>query len=111
LSRQERRRDEKPEQFQSLDLVICDPPVVASAKDGGKFSLETEGPRLAAAAAGLMGPKGIAVFANNHRSGNHAFYRRALEEQFSEVMDLRPPLDFPVFPKRPHHVRTFWCVK
>ncbi len=91
--------------------MICDPPVFASAKDGGKFSLETEWPRLAAATADLMGPKGIAVFANNHRSGNHAFYRRALEEQFSDVTDLRPPLDFPVFPKRPHHVRTFWCVK
>ncbi len=111
LLRQERRRNEKPGEFQPLDLVICDPPVFASAKDGGKFSLETEWPRLAAATADLMGPKGIAVFANNHRSGNHAFYRRALEEQFSDVTDLRPPLDFPVFPKRPHHVRTFWCVK
>ncbi len=111
LLRQERRRDEKPGEFQPLDIVICDPPVFASAKDGGKFSLETEWPRLAAQAAGLMGPNGIAIFANNHRSGSHAFYRRALEDQFREVTDLRPPLDFPVFPKRPHHVRTFWCVK
>jgi 23S rRNA (cytosine1962-C5)-methyltransferase len=111
LLRQERRRNEKPEKFRPLDLVICDPPVFASAKDGGKFSLETEWPRLAAQIAGLLGPDGIAVFANNHRSGDHAFYRRALEEQFSEVTDLRPPLDFPVFPRRPHHVRTFWCVK
>ena len=111
LLRQERRRDEKPGEFRPLDMVICDPPVFASAKDGGKFSLETEWPRLAAQASGLLGPDGIAVFANNHRSGDHAFYRRALEEQFSEVTDLRPPLDFPVFPRRPHHVRTFWCVK
>ncbi len=111
LLRQERRRDEKPGEFQPLDLVVCDPPVFASAKDGGKFLLETEWPRLSAQTAGLMGPDGIAVFANNHRSGSHAFYRRALEDQFSEVTDLRPPLDFPVFPKRPHHVRTFWCRK
>jgi 23S rRNA G2069 N7-methylase RlmK/C1962 C5-methylase RlmI len=111
LLRQERRRDEKPGEFQPLDLVICDPPVFASAKDGGKFSLETEWPRLAARTAGLMGPEGIAIFANNHRSGDHAFYRRALEDHFSEVIDLRPPLDFPVFPRRPHHVRTFWCRK
>jgi len=111
LLRQERRRDENPGEFQPLDIVICDPPVFASAKDGGKFSLETEWPRLAAQASGLLGPDGIAVFANNHRSGDHAFYRRALEDQFREVTDLRPPLDFPIFPRRPHHVRTFWCVK
>ncbi|MEN8008278.1 MAG: class I SAM-dependent methyltransferase [Candidatus Krumholzibacteriota bacterium] len=111
LRRQERRRDEKPGEFQPLDLVVCDPPVFAAAKDGGKFSLETEWPRLAAQAAGLLGPDGVAVFANNHRSGDHAFYRRELEKNFGEVTDLRPPLDFPVFPRRPHHVRTFWCVK
>ena len=111
LLRQERRRESKPEEFRPLDLVICDPPVFASAKDGGKFSLETEWPRLAAQASGLLGSDGIAVFANNHRAGNHAFYRSALEEHFKTVTDLRPPLDFPVFPKRPHHVRTFWCVK
>jgi 23S rRNA G2069 N7-methylase RlmK/C1962 C5-methylase RlmI len=111
LLRQERRRDEKPGEFRQLDVVICDPPVFASTRDGGKFSLETEWPRLAAQAAGLLGSKGIAIFANNHRSGDHAFYRRSLEEHFSEVTDLRPALDFPVFPKRPHHVRTFWCVK
>ena len=42
LSRQERRRDEKPGEFRPLDLVVCDPPVFASARDGGKFLLETE---------------------------------------------------------------------
>ena len=111
LDRQERRLKEKPEEYRPLDLVICDPPVFASAKDGGKFSLEAEWPRLAAQSANLLSPGGIAVFANNHRTGDHAFYRRALEKYFTEVMDLRPPLDFPVFQRRPHHVRTFWCGK
>jgi len=111
LDRQERRLKKNPQEYRPLDLVICDPPVFASAKDGGKFSLETEWPRLAAQSANLLGPGGAAVFANNHRTGDHAFYRRALEKHFAEVTDLRPPLDFPVFPRRPHHVRTFWCVK
>jgi 23S rRNA G2069 N7-methylase RlmK/C1962 C5-methylase RlmI len=109
LDRQERRLKKNPQGYRPLDLVICDPPVFASAKDGGKFSLETEWPRLAAQSANLLGPGGIAVFANNHRTGDHAFYRRALGKHFSEVTDLRPPLDFPAFPRRPHHVRTFWC--
>ncbi len=111
LSRQERRLDEKPQEFRPLDLVICDPPVFASTRDGGKFSLEEEWPRLAKQTGRLLGTGGVAVFANNHRTGDHAFYRRALEENFREVTDLRPPLDFPVFPRRPHHVRTFWCLK
>jgi 23S rRNA G2069 N7-methylase RlmK/C1962 C5-methylase RlmI len=111
LDRQERRRQKNPAEFRPLDMVICDPPVFASAKDGGKFSLEVEWPRLAARSADLLGPDGTAVFANNHRTGDHAFYRRALEKHFAEVTDLRPPLDFPVFARRPHHVRTFWCRK
>ena len=111
LERQERRLKEKPQDFRPLDLVICDPPVFASAKDGGKFELEVEWPRLAARTARLLGPGGVTVFANNHRSGDHAFYRTELAKNFREVTDLRPPLDFPVFPRRPHHVRTFWCLK
>jgi len=111
LDRQERRRQENHEGFQPLDLVICDPPVFASARDGGQFALETEWPGLAARSARLLVDGGLAVFANNHRSGDHAFYRRELEKNFRDVVDLRPPLDFPVFPRRPHHVRTFWCVK
>ena len=108
---EQRARRAEGREDRSLDLVICDPPVFASAKDGGQFSLESEWPRLAARTAGLLGPDGAAVFANNHRTGDHAFYRRTLERHFAEVTDLRPPLDFPVFARRPHHVRTFWCGK
>ena len=111
LTRQEKRAKENPREFRPWDLVICDPPVFASAKDGGRFALEKEWPHLASRAAAIMTPNGQAVFANNHRSGDHAFYRRELEKIFREVIDLRPPLDFPVFQGRPHHVRTFWCAK
>jgi 23S rRNA (cytosine1962-C5)-methyltransferase len=111
LDRQGKRLKENPREFAPWDLVICDPPVFASARDGGKFSLETEWPRLARQTSEILGPKGCAVFANNHRAGDHSFYRRELEQQFRVVTDLRPPLDFPVFPGRPHHVRTFWCEK
>jgi 23S rRNA (cytosine1962-C5)-methyltransferase len=111
LARQKRRQEKDPEGWRPFDLVVCDPPVFASSRDGGQFALEKEWPGLARDCAALMAPGGLAVFANNHRTGDHRFYRRALTEVFSEVTDLRPPLDFPVFPRRPHHVRTFWCVK
>jgi len=111
LARQERRRDKDPGAYDFLDLVVCDPPVFASSKDGGRFLLEKEWAGLAGSCSGLMPPGGVAVFANNHRTGDHRFYRKALVDHFSEVTDLRPPLDFPVFPRRLHHVRTFWCLK
>ena len=111
IDRQLRRQEEKPKEWQPLDLVVCDPPVFASSKKGGKFSVETEWPRLAEATHRLMIPGGKAVFANNHRTGDHAVYLKDLKSRFSEVQDLRPPLDFPVAEGRPHHVRIFWCVK
>ncbi len=109
LARQERRRDERPDDWVPLDLVVCDPPVFASAKDGGVFAVEDEWPRLAAGVAGLLAPDGRAVFANNHRGGDHARYQAELAACFATVEELAPPLDFPVLAGRPDHVRTFLC--
>ncbi len=109
LTRQQRRRDGRPDEHRPLDLVICDPPVFASADDGGAFSVQDEWPRLAAAVAGLLGPDGIAFFANNHRGGDHARYRAQLAAAFAEVEELAPPLDFPEIALQPQQVRTFLC--
>ncbi len=109
LARQIRKRDQDPGNWAGYDLMICDPPVFASAKDGGRFSVEKEWPHLAESCASLLARNGAAIFANNHRTGDHRFYRRALNDTFNSVIDLRPPLDYPIFPGRPHHVRTFWC--
>lgn len=108
LQRQLRRR-EADQGWSPLDLIVCDPPVFASSKDGGRFSLEKEWPQLASAAARLLAADGEAIFANNHRSGDDASYRRALRECFGQVVALRPPLDFPVLPGRPPHVRIYAC--
>jgi 23S rRNA (cytosine1962-C5)-methyltransferase len=109
VARQSRKRALDPAGWNGLDLIVCDPPVFASAGDGGQFSLEQEWPLLAAVCAELLAPDGAAIFANNHRTGDHRYYRNALAEVFDSVTDLRPPLDFPIQPGRPHHVRTFWC--
>jgi len=108
LDRQLRRRDQRPGEFKPLDLVVCDPPVFAGSK-GARFDLEEAWPRLAAAAAGLLGPDGQALFTNNHRGGDHRRYRAQLAEHFAVVEDLRPPLDFPELPGGESHVRMFWC--
>lgn len=109
LQRQQRRRRERLEEFQPFDLIVCDPPVFASSKDGGSFSVEKEWRPLALAAAELLADGGVAVFANNHRGGDHQEYLRAVIDAFGTAVELSPPLDFPTGPDDPHHVRTFWC--
>lgn len=111
IFRQIRKRLENPSQPGNLDLVICDPPVFASSKDGGQFSVEKEWPWLVETLAELASEDGQALFANNHRGGKHSFYKKVLEKNYAEVIDLRPPLDFHVAEGRPHHVRSFWCRK
>lgn len=110
LDRQLRRRAEGRD-FTPLDLIVCDPPVFAASKDGGKFSVEKEWPVLAAGSADLLADEGTALFANNHRSGDESAYRRALRDAFAEVVPLRPPLDFPVLDGRPPHVRIYACSR
>jgi 23S rRNA G2069 N7-methylase RlmK/C1962 C5-methylase RlmI len=109
LQRQLRKKENRPEEFQALDVIVCDPPVFASSKDGGKFVLEKEWPRLVADIAALLAPGGLAVFANNHRTGDEDAYRNALYRSFRKVIPHRPPLDFPVLRNQPPHVRIYAC--
>lgn len=109
LRRQEKRRCADGAGCPPFGLVICDPPVFAASRDGGQFSLVKEWPWLAAQVAGLLEVRGDAFFANNHSTGDHAAYRQQLQEHFLEVTDLPAPLDFPVLPGRPPHVRAFHC--
>lgn len=109
LARQHRARAQDAAAWRPLDLVVCDPPVFSTVKDGGRFSVHREWEALAGSVAGLLAPGGVALFANNHRGGDHAFYRDVLRAQFAAVDDLRPPLDFPLLPDRPRDMRAFWC--
>ncbi|MCP4572533.1 MAG: hypothetical protein GY838_09310 [bacterium] len=109
LARQLRRQDKRPDEFTPLNLLVCDPPVFAGGKGGARFGLQQEWPHLAEASAHLLGPAGQALFANNHRGGDHRRYRAQLAAKFARVEDLRPPLDFPLLPDAEFHVRMFWC--
>lgn len=111
LQRQQRKKEIDAGGFHPLDLVICDPPVFASAKDGGSFALEKEWSALAHGAADLLAADGCAVFANNHMGGDHDVYQHQLEEVFAGVIELKAPLDFPQSPSTPAQVRTFWCAQ
>lgn len=109
LARQEKKKKQDPSGFRYWNLIICDPPVYASGGKGKSFHVEKQWPELARQIHTLLVPGGIALFANNHRSGNPAFYVGELQKHFSEVTPLTPPLDFPKLQGQPDHVRIYLC--
>ena len=109
LARQERKRAADSDSFSYWDLIICDPPVFASTGKGQGFHVEKQWPELARQIRLLLSEKGIALFANNHRSGSGSFYREELQKHFQSVTSLAPPLDFPIISGKPDHVRIYWC--
>ncbi|WP_162096657.1 class I SAM-dependent methyltransferase [Desulfotalea psychrophila] len=109
LQRQERKYARNPEEFTPWDLIICDPPVFASAGKGQAFHVEKQWPELARQIRMLLSVRGVALFANNHRGGNASYYRAELEKHFSLVRQMSPPMDFPRLAGSPEHVRIYWC--
>ncbi len=111
LERQLRKKQKDPAGFAAFDVVICDPPVFASAGKGKNFHVEKEWPGLVRDVYGVLGEDGIALFSNNHQAGQETFYYKTLADQFSEVTRLNPPLDFPQLTAGHSHVRIYWCRK
>ena len=111
LARQLRKKQNKPDDFTPFDLVICDPPVFASAGKGKSFHVEKEWPGLARNVKEILAENGTALFANNHQDGSESFYFNTLNGLFSRVTRLNPPLDFPQVAGQPAHVSIYWCEK
>jgi 23S rRNA G2069 N7-methylase RlmK/C1962 C5-methylase RlmI len=111
LARQLRKKQNRPDDFNSFDLVICDPPVFASAGKGKSFHVEKEWPGLASTVFKILAENGTALFANNHQEGSESHYFTTLNNLFSRVIRLNPPLDFPQVAGQPAHVSIYWCEK
>ncbi|MDH3974539.1 MAG: class I SAM-dependent methyltransferase [Deltaproteobacteria bacterium] len=109
LTRQVRKKEGDPVGYKAWDLIICDPPVFAASGKGSAFSVEKAWPLLAEHIRLILSHKGIALMANNHRSGSDKYYRTVLEKEFSRVIPFRPPFDFPELPGHGSHVRIYWC--
>ncbi len=109
LKRQEKKQQQDPSGFTYWDLIICDPPVFASAGKGQGFHVEKQWAELARQIRLILSKRGVALFANNHRGGKSSYYQKELEKQFRKVTPHSPPLDFPKLPGQPDHVRIFWC--
>lgn len=111
LARQLRKKQNNPETFSHFDIIICDPPVFASSGKGKSFHVEKEWLYLARSVREILTPNGIALFSNNHQKGSESFYHDALQQLFSRVTRLTPPMDFPQITGQPPHVRSYWCQK
>lgn len=111
LARQLRKKQKDPTGFIPFDVVICDPPVFASAGKGKGFHVEKEWLSLARDIHTILAKGGTALFSNNHQAGPEPFYYESLKELFPEVIRMNPPLDFPQVAGQPSHVRIFWCRK
>ena len=111
LGRQIRKKKKKPDEFEAFDIVVCDPPVFASAGKGKRFHVEKEWQQLALDVAEILTDSGVALFANNHQAGRGSHYLKGLQQSFKKVTSLNPPLDFPVLKGQPTHVRIYWCEK
>ncbi len=109
LARQKRKKRANPTAFQAWDVVVCDPPVFASSGKGRSFSVKEAWPELAGSVRSILSANGIAIFSNNHRGGDEAYYFSELTKHFSTVSRMRPPLDFPELPGLAAHVRMYWC--
>lgn len=110
LARQVRKQKNDPSSFVPWDVIVCDPPVFAAApKKGDAFSVEKEWPALTDGIHQILADDGVALFANNHRSGDDGFYFSTLNHRFSKVTALPPPADFPSPLGGPPHVRIYWC--
>jgi 23S rRNA G2069 N7-methylase RlmK/C1962 C5-methylase RlmI len=111
LARQIRRKQQDSASYAFFDLLICDPPVFASAGKGKSFHVEKEWPALVSHASEILAPEGIALFSNNHQAGSESFYYDTLCSHFAKVIHLSSPLDFPQVAGSPPHVRIYWCLK
>ena len=109
LNRQLRRKYRDSDSYPYFDWVICDPPVFAASSKASAFKVAEEWQMLVKQCAAILCPTGKAIFANNHRGGEAHLYQSILNEPFTAVTQLAPPIDFPDTGKT--HVRTFWCEK
>ncbi len=111
LARQLRKKQKDPDAFTFFDIIICDPPVFASAGKGKSFHVEKDWSDLVRIASKILTKDGIALFSNNHQAGSESFYYETLTKQFTDVTRLNPPCDFPRVSGQAPHVRIYWCRK
>lgn len=109
LDRQLRKQEREQDDFKYWDIIICDPPVFASAGKGRGFHVEKQWAGLAEKIRRLLAEDGLALFANNHRSGDSNYYHQILQRHFRTVTPIEQPFDFPQLSKDIEHVRIYWC--
>jgi 23S rRNA (cytosine1962-C5)-methyltransferase len=94
------------------DLVILDPPSYATTHTS-RFAADTDYPKLAASALGLLARGGMLLACTNHGKITWSRFRRHLHEagriakrQLAQVKDMPEPSDFPPPYGSPSHLKS-----
>ncbi len=92
------------------DIIICDPPTFSATQDAGTFHVAQEWRDLARHCAYILKADGVCYFSMNCQAQERAAFESELQNYFSSVQRLRPPLDFPEVSGRTH-ARFYACRK
>ncbi len=99
----------------SFDAIILDPPTFSRSKEWGVFRVEHDLPRLLGIGLRLLRPAGL-VFASSNSSqwqaedfAEHlASAVKASGRKLKSLDYVAQPLDFPIHPREPAHLKSAW---
>ena len=102
-------------QGRRFDWVALDPPTFSKSKKTGVFRVERDLERLVGLGLDLLPSGGTLLFScNTQRLGASSFYRRIHQAHgaaLSRLYFVGQPLDFPVTPRAPGHLKCLWMRK
>ena len=102
-------------QGRRFDWVALDPPTFSKSKKTGVFRVERDMERLVGLGLDLLPPGGTLLFScNTQRLGASTFYRRIHQAHgavLSRLYFVGQPMDFPVTPQAPGHLKCLWMRK
>ncbi len=84
------------------DIIICDPPTFSATQTAGVFQVSREWAELAESCALILKDDGVCYFSTNCQSHEKSGFQKTLQDFFSFVQRVRPPLDFPEVAGRAH---------
>ena len=99
----------------SFDAIILDPPSFSRSKSHGTFRAEKDYPQLVAAALRLLKSNGLMFASSNAAQWRAEDFAASLKKavtscgrSIASFDYAAQPLDFPIHPREPTHLKTAW---
>ena len=101
----------------TFDAIILDPPTFSRSKESGAFRVEKDFPRLLTSALQILKSPGVIFASSNAAQWRAEDFAGMLKAQvIASGRSLRSfhyaaqPLDFPIHPREPAHLKTAWLL-